>query len=108
AQTQSFYRLFLIPGMGHCGGAYGVDWITALEQWVEGGQAPDQVMGKRLPPARFGPPVPAATAQTADLGSRPICAYPREAAYRGSGSAGDPQSFSCRMGPTGPRAADHP
>ena len=34
--TEEFHRLFLIPGMGHCAGAYNLDWITALEQWREG------------------------------------------------------------------------
>ena len=107
-QTQSFYRLFLVPGMGHCGGAYGVDWITPLEQWVEGGMAPDQLTGKRLAPARFGPPAPGPAAQAADLGSRPICAYPQQAVYKGSGAASDPSAFACRVGPRGPRPADRP
>ncbi len=109
ARTQAFYRLFLVPGMGHCGGAYGVDWITALEQWVEGGHEPDQLPAKRLPPARFGPPAPSPTAlAAADLGSRPICAYPRQAVYKGAGAEGDPASFACRMGPRGARPEDRP
>lgn len=111
-QTQAFYRLFLVPAMGHCGGAYGVDWITALEQWVEGGHAPDQLLGKRLPPARFGPPAPAPApgpaGPVADLGSRPICAYPQQAAYKGSGAEGDPSAFACRVAPRGARAEDRP
>jgi hypothetical protein len=107
-QTEGFYRLYLVPAMGHCGGAYGVDWITALEQWVEGGRAPDEVMGKRLAPARFGPPAPGPAAPTADLGSRPICAYPRMAVYKGSGAAGDPTSFACRSGTRGARPEDRP
>jgi feruloyl esterase len=105
-KTRSFYRLFLIPGMGHCAGAYGVDWITPLENWVERGLAPDDVMGKRLPPTRFGSLAPAAG--VADLGSRPICAYPDEAMYKGSGAASDPSSFACRLGPRGARPADRP
>ena len=104
----AFYRLFLVPGMGHCGGAYQLDWITALEQWVEGGMAPDQILAKRLPPASFGPPAPAAALPPADLGARPVCAYPMQAAYRGDGAAGDPASFACRVGPRGPRAEDRP
>ncbi len=104
----AFYRLFLVPGMGHCGGAYQLDWITALEQWVEGGMAPDQILAKRLPPASFGPPAPAAALPPADLGARPVCAYPMQAAYRGDGAAGDRASFACRVGPRGPRAEDRP
>ena len=107
-QTQAFYRLFLVPAMGHCGGAYGVDWITALEQWVEAGHAPDELSGKRLAPVRFGPPAPGPAAPPADLGSRPICAYPRQAVFKGSGAEGDPASFACRIGPRGARAEDRP
>jgi feruloyl esterase len=107
-RTRDFYRLFLVPGMGHCGGAYGVDWITPLEQWVEAGRAPEALMGKRLPPLRFGPPAPGPAPAAADLGSRPICAYPQEAVYKGSGAAGDPSSFICRPGPRGARPADRP
>jgi len=108
ARTRAFYRLFLVPAMGHCGGAYGVDWITALEQWVEGGRAPDQLPAKRLAPVRFGPPAPGPTAPPAELGSRPICAYPQEVAYKGSGSEGDPSAFACRMTSRGARPADRP
>ena len=107
AMTQDFYRLFLVPGMGHCAGAYGVDWISALEQWVEAGKAPDQVVGKRLAPFRPGPPAQAPS-PAADLGARPICAYPAMAAYDGAGAAGDPASFACHAGPRGPRAEDRP
>ena len=107
-RTQDFYRLFLVPGMGHCGGAYGVDWIGALEQWVEGGMAPEALIGKRLAPASFGPPAPGPAPAVADLGSRPICAYPMQAAYRGSGDPGDRTAFACKLGPRGPRAEDLP
>ena len=49
-QTQDFYRLFPVPAMGHCGGAYSVDWISTLEQWVEAARAPDVVLAQHLPP----------------------------------------------------------
>ena len=107
-KTTGFYRLFLVPGMGHCAGAYGIDWISALEGWVEGGRAPEQLPGKRLPPQRFGPPAPGAAPPAQDLGSRPICAYPQQAAYKGSGAEGDPASFACKTGPRGARPADRP
>ena len=45
--TSAFYRLFMIPGMNHCGGGAGpwrVDWIDVLEQWVERGVAPRQLL----------------------------------------------------------------
>jgi feruloyl esterase len=107
-QAAGFYRLFMVPGMGHCGGAYGVDWITALEQWVEAGKAPDAIPGKRLPPVRFGLPPAASAGPPPDLGSRPICAYPDVATFKGSRSDKDPVSFECRAGERGARPADRP
>lgn len=44
--TPQSYRLFLVPGMNHCGGGRGpwqADWLEALERWVERGQAPDEI-----------------------------------------------------------------
>ncbi len=46
--TQDFFRLFMIPGMSHCsggGGAYAIDYLSHMEEWVEGGKAPDMMMG---------------------------------------------------------------
>jgi len=74
-------RLFLMPGVLHCGGGPGpwqVDFIEAVEQWDESGAAPDTIM------AGF----PAG-------GTRPLCAYPKRATYVG-GDDRDPASFECR------------
>jgi feruloyl esterase len=104
--AQDFYRLFLVPGMGHCFGAYSIDWITALEQWVEAGRAPNEVMGKRLAAASpFGPP---GADPAPDLGSRPICAYPDIARYHGAGSGAEPADFACHAAPRESRAEDRP
>jgi feruloyl esterase len=104
-ETQDFHRLFLVPGMGHCAGAYAIDWIGELEAWVEGGVAPATVSGRRLPPGpAFGPP----PANAPDLGSRPICAYPDIAVYDGSGSDSDPASFTCQAAERGARAGHAP
>jgi pimeloyl-ACP methyl ester carboxylesterase len=49
--TQDFFRLFVIPGMNHCGdgvGAYSIDYLTYLENWVERDQAPDEMIGARI------------------------------------------------------------
>ena len=84
-------RLFLMPGTGHCGGGPGAntaDYLTALEQWIEHGAAPDTVLA-RHEPSPFGPPEPAGPAL-----ERPICAYPAQPVYQG----GDPNaaaSFRC-------------
>jgi feruloyl esterase len=47
--TASFYRLFMVPGMNHCSGGAGpwsVDWLAALERWVEAGEAPQELTAK--------------------------------------------------------------
>ena len=81
--TQDWARLFLVPGMTHCSGGKATDrfdMLTAIQNWVEKGQAPDRVIarGKSFPGV-----------------SRPLCPYPKVARYVG----GDPkseQSFDCR------------
>jgi len=82
--TQQFARFFNVPGMGHTntGRALDVfDPVTAIYDWVEKGQAPEQMM---------------ATGASFPGRSRPICAYPKIALYNGSGSVDDAASFSCR------------
>jgi feruloyl esterase len=47
-KTKDFFRLFMVPGMDHCGGGAGAsvfDWVAALDSWVETGKAPDSVSG---------------------------------------------------------------
>ena len=47
--TRDFHRLFMVPGMNHCGGGEGpwqVDWLNVLERWVEGGQAPSELTAR--------------------------------------------------------------
>jgi feruloyl esterase len=74
-------RLFMAPGMGHCGGGPGVntfDSIGTLEKWVENGIAPDQMMG------------------TGARGfTRPMCPYPQYAEYKGSGELKDAANWAC-------------
>ncbi len=85
AATQEFLRLFLIPGMGHCGGGPGptsFNMLAALEQWVEKGIAPDQILGSHL------------TAGKVDF-TRPLCVYPKQAVYKGSGDTNDAANFYC-------------
>ena len=80
------YRLFMAPGMGHCGGGEGpsrFDMLTALEEWVEQGQAPDNIIASR---ERNG-----AVDRT-----RPLCPYPQQAVYSGSGSTDDAANFVCQ------------
>jgi feruloyl esterase len=80
-QTRESFRLFLAPGMGHCGGGPGpnqFDALAALDEWVTKGVAPERIV------ARNGGR------------TRPLCAYPQVAVYRGSGSIDDAASFDCR------------
>jgi feruloyl esterase len=75
-------RLFMAPGMGHCGGGPGVnsfDSIGTLEKWVEKGVAPEQMMG------------------TGAQGlTRPMCPYPQYAEYKGSGDLKDGSNWACK------------
>jgi feruloyl esterase len=84
--VQAFYRLFMIPGFAHCGGGVGpttFDMQTALEQWVERGTAPDRIVASRL------------VNGVADR-LRPLCPYPKIAAYTGKGDTNDAANFVCR------------
>jgi feruloyl esterase len=86
ARVRESYRLFLAPGMGHCGGGAGpntFDMVSALEQWVEAGKAPDRIEASH------------ATGGRVDR-TRPLCPYPQVAVYKGSGSIDEASSFSCR------------
>jgi feruloyl esterase len=81
------YRLFMIPGMAHCGGGEGTsnfDMLTALEQWVETKKAPDQIAASRVRDGK--------TDRT-----RPLCPYPQVASYKGSGSIDEAANFSCKL-----------
>jgi feruloyl esterase len=76
--------MFLVPGMGHCGGGPSLDrfdMLTAVVNWVEKGTAPDSI---------------AATGKAFPRRSRPLCAYPRHAQYKGSGDTEDATNFSCQ------------
>lgn len=83
---QRFYRLFRAPGVGHCGGGAGpspVDPFGALVKWVEKGVPPASLL------AAGGTAAPA-TGRT-----RPLCRYPQDAIYNGSGSVDDAANFHC-------------
>jgi feruloyl esterase len=83
--VQSWSRLYLVPGMGHCGGGSATldsfDMLSAVTDWVEKGTAPDEVIatGKAFPGR-----------------SRPLCAYPKHAQYSGQGDPNDAKNFGCR------------
>jgi len=80
------YRLFMIPGMAHCGGGDATanfDMLAALEQWVEQGKAPDRIEASRTRNGQVDR-------------TRPLCPYPQVASYKGSGSTDDTANFVCK------------
>jgi feruloyl esterase len=84
-KNSDWMRLFLLPGVGHCGGGTGpdqADYLTALEKWREGGTAPDQILASRNRQGRV------------DM-TRPLCSYPQVAKYSGSGDTNDAGNFTC-------------
>jgi len=85
ANVSNSLRLFLEPGMAHCGGGEGpnvFDKMSALEQWVEHGKAPDQIIASH------------STGGKVDR-TRPLCPYPQVAKYKGSGSIDEASNFAC-------------
>jgi feruloyl esterase len=85
AHVTDSVRLFMAPGMNHCGGGDGpsrFDTVKAIEDWVENGRAPDRIIAAHGPPA-------------APDRTRPLCPYPQVASYSGSGSTDDAANFIC-------------
>ena len=84
-KAEDTYRLFMVPGMGHCQGGPGADhfdMLTALEQWVEHGKAPAQIPASHV------------TDGKADR-TRILCPFPQVARYDGKGDKNDASSFRC-------------
>jgi feruloyl esterase len=107
--TQEFFRLFMIPGMNHCGGgvgAYAIDYLSYLEAWVEQGRVPSSLLGghlsdaylKSLPEGSQLPVVNVADGSTKPPSSpitftRPVYPYPVYAKYGGEGDSNDGRNF---------------
>jgi feruloyl esterase len=86
SKTMDSMRLFMVPGMGHCRGGEGPDTfdaVTVLRDWVEQGKAPEQIVASRVRQGKVDR-------------TRPLCPYPQEAVYKGSGSTDDAANFACR------------
>jgi feruloyl esterase len=96
-EVQRYHRLFMLPAVSHCGGGTGPNAIgggapepakelrdadhhvvSAVIKWVEQGVAPQKIIATR-----------------ADGRQRPVCPYPAQAAYDGSGDINDPSNFRC-------------
>ncbi len=83
--TAGFFRLFMAPGMGHCGGGIGPDrhdGMTAMIDWVEKGTAPESMIASRVVDKQV-------------VRTRPLCPYPQVARYSGQGSIDEAANFRC-------------
>lgn len=104
-ETEGFVRLFMVPGMQHCSGgpglnSFGQGWsgadekpmdpahniYAALEQWVDAGTAPEQVIAAHVEEG--------GGKQRVTI-TRPLCAYPKEARYDGKGNRKDAKNYVC-------------
>ncbi|HJQ23265.1 MAG TPA: tannase/feruloyl esterase family alpha/beta hydrolase [Blastocatellia bacterium] len=101
-EVDSFMRLYMVPGMQHCGGGPGTDSFgafvnavpadaqhdltVAIERWVEAGVAPNEIIASKR---QSNDPKSAVTR------TRPLCPYPLVARYKGSGSTDDATNFVC-------------
>jgi feruloyl esterase len=82
-------RLFMVPGMDHCGGGEGpsvFDSVSAMEQWVEKGNPPAQMVASHVASGQVDR-------------TRPLCTYPQVARYKGSGSMDEAANFVCASKP---------
>jgi feruloyl esterase len=83
--VDSSVRLFMVPGMGHCGGGDGpntFDMIKVLEMWREHGHAPASIEASKVADGQV-------------IRTRPLCPYPQVAKYKGTGSIDRAESFAC-------------
>ena len=86
ANQENWLRVFMVPGMEHCGGGPGPSQFNALavlERWRETGVAPEQITGYHVENNRV-------------TMTRPLCPYPKVAVYVGTGSTNDAANFACK------------
>jgi len=99
-EADSFVRLYMAPGVQHCGGGPGADSfveiggepthsvLSALELWVEKGTAPSTITASKFE----------GQDRTHAKMTRPLCPYPQAAKYKGNGNTNDAANFSCVSG----------
>jgi feruloyl esterase len=83
---QSSIRLFLLPGVLHCGGGTGpdnIDWIQQIRNWVENNQAPDRLVMSKMEKGKA-------------VMTRPVYPYPKVAIYNGSGDPNQEKNFKVK------------
>ena len=85
-KQDNWYRLFMVPGMAHCGNGPGpnqFNYMGAMERWRESGVAPQFMIAEHV-------------ANNKVDRTRPLCPYPQVATYKGVGSINDAANFSCK------------
>lgn len=88
AKAADAVQLFLSPGMGHCLGGAGCDTfdkLGAMDAWVTRGQAPQKIVASKINDGKV-------------VRTRPLCAYPQVAQYKGRGDMDDAANFACVSG----------
>ena len=86
--VEQSYRLFMVPGMGHCGGGEGADTfdkVGTMEQWLKSGKPPDKIVASRVEAGKV-------------VRTHPLCPFPQTAVYDGKGSTDDAANFTCKAG----------
>jgi hypothetical protein len=81
-----FFRLFMAPGVGHCGSGDApnmLDPLAALEDWVENDMAPERILASQI------------NEEGETVRTRPLCVYPKVTVYEGEGSIDDAENFVC-------------
>ena len=95
-QAAGQYRLFMVPGMDHCGGGEGAsqfDTLGTIDEWATTGIAPERIVATR--PTAVGGPPGAPPAPPREPMSRPLCPYPQFAQFNGTGDTKEASSFTC-------------
>ena len=85
-KQEDFVRLYMAPGMQHCGGGPGpnqINYMAIMERWRESNQTPASIEAYHVANNRV------------DM-TRPLCAYPQIATYKGVGSINDAANFVCK------------
>jgi Tannase and feruloyl esterase len=90
--TESFGRLYMVPGLQHCYGGpgpntFGATMTAALERWVEDGVAPGAIIATKY---KTDGDITSGVVRT-----RPLCPYPQVARYKGTGSTDEAANFAC-------------
>jgi pimeloyl-ACP methyl ester carboxylesterase len=97
--AEDFARLYRVPGMGHCSGGPATDqadFLRPLVAWVEKGQAPGAIVASARGPGNAGGVNPEVPADWAPNRTRPLCAFPTVARYKGYGDVESASSWKCR------------